>query len=101
MTRRAWISLAVLFTLGAAGLAGADKVLSDEYVTDQVRLKLAGDAVVKGGGLGVVVEKGVVTLTGSVATKEQLERAPKIAKKVKGVKSVVNKITLRDTSPQR
>jgi osmotically-inducible protein OsmY len=96
MNRRAWISLAVLFTLAAAGLTAAPKVLTDEYVTDQVRIKLASDAVVKGGALGITVVNGVVTLTGTVETKEQLERAPKLAKKVKGVKQVISKIALRD-----
>jgi hyperosmotically inducible protein len=61
---------------------------------DQVRVKLAADAVVKGGGLGVDSKAGVVTLSGVVATSKQKDRAAKVASKVKGVKQVVNNIAL-------
>ena len=101
MNRRTCISLVAAFALAAFGLAAAPKILTDNYISDQVRMKLAGDQVVKGGALGVDVKLGVVTLNGTVDTREQLERAPKLAKKVKGVKQVINKIVLRDKNAPR
>ena len=101
MKRRACISLIVLLALAAVGLANAPKILTDDYITDQVRLKLASDQVVKGGALQVVVKQGVTTLSGVVETQEQKERAAKLAKKVKGVKQVVNNIVLRGKPPAR
>jgi len=76
-----------------AGLVlAADKPVSDDVIVDQVRVKLSADAIVKGGGLGVDSKAGVVTLTGTVATEKQKDRAGKVAGKVKGVKQVVNSI---------
>ncbi len=69
--------------------------LNDDMITDQVRIKLANDYVVKGGALLVDVKQGVVTLGGSVEGQKQKERAEKLTKKVKGVKQVINNITLR------
>lgn len=78
-----------------AGLVlAADKPVSDDAISDQVKVKLAADAIVKGGGLGVDTKAGVVTLTGVVATEKQKDRAAKVAGKVKGVKQVVNSITI-------
>ena len=86
------------FLVTACLLAGlvlaADKPVSDDMIVDQVRIKLAGDAIVKGGGLAVDCKAGVVTLTGAVATSKQKDRAAKVAAKVKGVKQVVNNLTV-------
>jgi osmotically-inducible protein OsmY len=57
-------------------------------------LKLASDPDVKGGALDVDVNQGVVTLKGNVSTEKQKAKAAKLAKKVKGVKSVVNEIVV-------
>ena len=85
----------LLMTCLLAGLVlAADKPASDDVIVDQVRVKLAADAVVKGGGLGVDCKAGVVTLTGVVANPKQKDRAAKVAGKVKGVKQVVNNITI-------
>ena len=49
---------------------------------------------------GTVAEPGaeIVTLTGVVETQHQKDKATKLAKKVKGVKNVVNNITLKERS---
>ena len=67
---------------------------SDNLITDQVRIRLAGDADVKGGALEVTVAQGVVTIKGAVETQHAKDKATKLAKKVKGVKQVVNNITV-------
>jgi osmotically-inducible protein OsmY len=70
----------------------ADKPTTDDYINDSVKQKLAADTYVKGGGLTVDVKDGVVTLSGKVAEAKQRDKAERLAKKVHGVKSVVNNI---------
>ena len=72
----------------------ADKPVSDDSIYDYVKRKLANDQVVKGGALEIDVKEGVVTLRGTVETEQQRQRAEKLAKKVKGVKKVINEIKL-------
>jgi hyperosmotically inducible periplasmic protein len=85
---------AVLILLAGVCLA-ADKPVSDDLIVDNVRLKLAMDVDVKGGGLKVDAKQGVVTLSGIVESQNQKDRATRLAKKVKGVKSVVNNIEVK------
>ena len=73
----------------------ATKQVDDNVLYDNVKRKLANDQVVKGGALEVEVKDGAVTLKGSVEYDNQKARAEKIVKKVPGVKSIVNQITVR------
>ena len=73
----------------------ASKPLTDDGIVDQVRIKLSGDAVAKGGGFTVDCKDGVVTLGGVAENSRQRDKAAAVAKKVKGVKQVINNITLR------
>jgi osmotically-inducible protein OsmY len=66
----------------------------DDRIYDQVRQKLSGDADVGGAAIEVTVKDGVVTLSGRVRTEKAKGKAEKIAKKVKGVTSVVNQLKL-------
>jgi hyperosmotically inducible protein len=84
----------ILFLLASVCLA-ASKPISDDAINDNVRLKLASDVDVKGGGLKVDVKEGVVTLAGTVESQMQKDKAGRLAKKVKGVKSVVNNIEVK------
>jgi osmotically-inducible protein OsmY len=88
------LSFLVTACLLAGLVLAADKTTNDDVIVDQVRIRLASDAVVKGGGLGVDCKSGVVTLSGVVANPKQKDRASKVAGKVKGVKQVVNNITI-------
>ena len=90
-------ALVVLLLLAGVCLA-AEKPLTDDAVYNQVRIKLADDPVVKGGGIQVDVKQGVVTLSGTVELEIQREKAVKVAKKVKGVKEVINHIELKNKS---
>ena len=86
-----------LFAIGilAAGLLTAQKAPNgDGEISTKVQLKLAEDTTVKGGGLTVDVQNGVVTLSGKVEKAAQKSKAEKLAKKVSGVKSVVNNIVV-------
>jgi len=69
--------------------------VTDDTITDQVRIKLASDPIVKGGALQVEVKQGVVTLSGAVEMDKQKDKAEKIARKVKGVKQVVNNLEIK------
>lgn len=67
---------------------------ADDRILDQVRMRLATDADVKGGALDVTVVNGVVTIKGRVDTEKGHDRATKLAKKVKGVKEVDNQLVV-------
>jgi hyperosmotically inducible periplasmic protein len=66
----------------------------DDQIDFKVRTRLAGDPDVKGGALDVSVKDGVVVLKGRVDTAKGKNKATKLAKKVKGVKSVDNELTV-------
>jgi osmotically-inducible protein OsmY len=87
-------SLMALILLVSACLA-ADKPVSDDSIYDKVRINLASDIDVKGGNLKVDVKDGVVTLAGNVESPAQRDKAAHIAKKVKGVKKVINNIEVK------
>jgi osmotically-inducible protein OsmY len=84
----------VLFLTLITTAVAASKPVTDDFLVDTIRQKLAADQVVKGGAIEVVVKDGVVTLKGSVEEDKQKNKAEKIAKKVNGVKSVTNQLTI-------
>jgi hyperosmotically inducible protein len=85
--------LIVVATLFALMLpAVAQKKNSDEQIYDQVRMRLANDPDIKGGNLDVDVKNGVVTVKGRVDKERAQQKIEKVAKKVKGVSSVVNQV---------
>jgi osmotically-inducible protein OsmY len=86
MKRREWIGLL------ACGVVLGQKKLDDGYIYDQVRMRLANDADVKGGTLDVDVKGGVVTVRGRVNTEKARAKVEKLVKKVKGVTQVVNEV---------
>lgn len=100
MNFRLLATLAALILAAVLCLA-ADKPLTDGAINDNVRIKLSADADVKGGALQVEVVKGVVTLSGTLDTQRQKDKATKLAKKVKGVKQVVNNIALKEKTASR
>ncbi|HEX4278217.1 MAG TPA: BON domain-containing protein [Bryobacteraceae bacterium] len=91
--KRIVLSLAMFFALIPMASA-ASKPVSDDFLIDTIRQKLAADQVVKGGAIEVVVKNGAVTLSGTVEEDKQKNKAEKIAKKVSGVKSVTNEIKI-------
>jgi osmotically-inducible protein OsmY len=95
MKFRILIAILLAFVLGGATLAEAQKRQeppSDDYLYDLVRRRLASDPVVKGGALDVEVNEGAVTLKGKVELEKQKERATRIVRKIKGVRSVDNQL---------
>lgn len=86
-------SLVLMLTL-LTGAYAAGKPVSDDFIVDSIRQKLAADTVVKGGNIEVSASNGAVVLKGRVEEDKQKSRAEKIAKKIGGVKSVKNEIQL-------
>jgi osmotically-inducible protein OsmY len=84
-----------LLALGVGLFAAPPKQpMTDDMLADKVKMKLAQDQIVKGGGLDIAVKDGVVTLSGKVQSDQQKSKAEKLTKKVAGVKSVDNKIVV-------
>jgi osmotically-inducible protein OsmY len=91
--KRLGLSLVVFLSLLLTAYA-ASKPVTDDFISDTVRQKLAADSLVKGGAIDVEVKEGNVTLKGKVQEQKQKEKAERIAKKVNGVKTVVNEIKI-------
>jgi len=91
-SKRFFPSLALFFLL-LMPVLGA-KPVSDDFINDTVRQHLAADAIVKGGDIDVQVKDGIVTLKGAVHEQKQKDKAERLAKKVAGVKSVVNNLKI-------
>jgi osmotically-inducible protein OsmY len=86
------LSLAVVLT---PLLAQKDKApVSDDVIVDQVRVKIADDSEVGGQPIQVDAHNGVVVLTGKVTNDKLKSKVEKIAKKVKGVTGVDNKLVI-------
>jgi hyperosmotically inducible periplasmic protein len=101
MTLKNCISLLLVLVLAALALPAQKSLqISDDAIYDMVKRKLANDPVVKGGALTVEVKNGGVALRGQLETDRQKERAAKLAKKVKGVRSVDNQIAVATRAPR-
>ncbi len=88
------LSLVLALLLSLAPVFAQKDAASDDRIYNQVRLKLAGDMDVRGGNIDVEVHDGAVTLKGKVEKDKQKSKAEKLAKKVKGVKSVDNQLVV-------
>lgn len=88
------VATLLMAVLLAGVLMAASKPVSDNAISDEVRIKLTSDPVVKGGDLKADVKDGVVTLSGTVTDQQQKDKAKKLAGKVKGVKQVINNIAV-------
>jgi osmotically-inducible protein OsmY len=91
-----FLSLAILFALILTPLlADKDKTpVTDDIIVDQVRVRLADDSELGGQPIQVDAHSGTVLLTGKVTNDKLKEKAEKVAKKVKGVVGVDNKLTV-------
>ncbi|HTS65870.1 MAG TPA: BON domain-containing protein [Candidatus Acidoferrales bacterium] len=94
-------ALLVCLLASAVVLAKDPSKINDDTITDQIKINLANDKVIGAYPFEVNVKDGVVTLSGTADTQHQAARAVSVARKVKGVKSVVNKITLKNEGPKK
>ncbi len=70
----------------------------DWAIEDDVAFNLETDGIVDGFGLGSSVRNGVVTLTGQVNSWYQWSHASDVASRVRGVKSVIDNITVSEAN---
>ena len=78
-------------------LADKDKdkgPVSDDVIVDQVKVKIADDSEIGGQAIQVDSHNGVVVLTGKVTNDKFKAKAEKLAKKVKGVTGVDNRLAI-------
>ncbi|MBP1750246.1 MAG: transport-associated protein [Deltaproteobacteria bacterium] len=101
MRRLFFLSVIALFALallsGCQTPAGrtTGEVIDDAAITTEVKTKLLADDLTKGIAVTVQTFEGTVTLIGAVDTREQINKADQIARGVKGVRKVDNRLTLK------
>lgn len=73
----------------------AGEVVDDQWITTKIKTKLIADPDLKAFQINVDTENGIVTLKGSVGSKDEKEKAMIAAKNTKGVKKVIDKLTVK------
>jgi len=95
-----FLSLALVPPVVSAGTSistaaeSVGKYVDDATITALVKAKLTADKAANFTRIGVETSNNVVSLTGEVDSKDQKERAEKIAKQVDGVKRVDNNLRI-------
>ncbi|MBI4875092.1 MAG: BON domain-containing protein [Acidobacteria bacterium] len=92
------LCLSLSFLVACGSVLLAQKQVSDDEIYDNVRRRLANDPDVKGGTFEVQVEAGVVTIRGTVEKDQFKSKAERLAKKVRGVRKVVNQLQIKTKS---
>ena len=85
---------AILAT-GSALAAGSDQPVTDTAITTGVKAELAKDTSTSATAVHVTTKNGVVSLTGTVKSQAEKEKAEKDARAVKGVQSVDNQLEVK------
>ncbi|MDX2027227.1 MAG: BON domain-containing protein [Alphaproteobacteria bacterium] len=89
-----------VLSMGASSLALSEttgQYIDDATITTKVKTALLAEAPLKSLQIGVETNQGVVELAGTVDTRAQESDAVRVTKQVKGVKSVKNSLTVRET----
>lgn len=74
--------------------------MDDSGVTAKVKAALVDDDAIKSTDISVKTHDGVVTLSGFVATQDQAEKAVAVSQKIEGVKSVSDKLHVKDSTKE-
>ncbi|HEX4481791.1 MAG TPA: BON domain-containing protein [Rudaea sp.] len=93
------ITLGTALALGSAGMTFAADTMStspdkssqpgtDTWITTKVKAELATTKGISSNDISVTTKNGIVTLSGVVASKAQVQKSVAVAKAVKGVHSV-------------
>lgn len=90
------VVLVQFFLAGCASLTGetAGQSVDDTVITSEVKAKLGNEKLVNTTRVSVKTERGVVYLTGAVATADDRAKAVSITKNVKGVHDVVDHLAI-------
>ena len=103
MNARNWIAalaLGALTAVPAAAQTSSAAKVDDSTIKSRVETRLKNDASLKGDHIVVSVDKGVVTLSGTVHSDAQKDRAKELAK-VSGVTDVDSKLDVESTGPSK
>ena len=101
MNARNWIAalaLGALTAVPAAAQTSSAAKVDDSAIKSRVETRLKNDASLKGDHIVVSVDKGVVTLSGTVHSDAQKDRAKELAK-VSGVTDVDSKLDVESAGP--
>ena len=79
----------------AIGASRAERLASSAALTAKIKSKMALDDTIEALRIDVDTSGGVVTLTGTVDSPAQRERALQLARETDGVTSVVDRLTVR------
>jgi hyperosmotically inducible protein len=78
-----------------SGKSSVRTLVDDSILTTKIKAGMLADPGVKATEVSVETNSGEVTLSGAVSSHPEMEEAERIAKSVSGVKTVVNKLTLK------
>lgn len=93
-----FLALSLMTVAGCASTSkqsGTGEYVDDSVITTKVKAMLFDEPNLRSGQINVETFKGVVQLSGFVATRDDINRAVEIARSVKGVESVKNDMRLR------
>lgn len=80
---------------GASTSGSAERAIDDSVITTKAKSALLADTTVKGTDINVETNRGIVSLSGMVDNDRQRDRAASIVRGIDGVKSVENKMTVK------
>jgi len=89
--------------LGSMGCAatksheGTGEYIDDSAITTKVKAAILGEPGLKSAEINVETFKGVVQLSGFVSSRDDINKAVKVARDVNGVKSVTNNMQLKSS----
>lgn len=75
--------------------SGTGEYIDDTVITTKVKTAIFNESTLKSSEINVETYKGVVQLSGFVNSREDIDTAVRVAREVKGVKSVTNDMELR------
>jgi hyperosmotically inducible protein len=84
----------------AAFAESAGQYIDDATITTRVKAAILANPQLKVSQVSVTTDHGAVQLSGTVDTKAQDSEAVRVTKEVDGVKSVMDKLTVRATQEQ-
>jgi hypothetical protein len=90
------VAICVILGSGCLLQAAPKEQPSDELIYDHVIRKLVNDRELKTNQLKVTVEDAIVTVAGEVASEKLRRRVSKVVKGTRGVKKVINEVTVRE-----
>jgi osmotically-inducible protein OsmY len=79
----------------AEGTNEAQRLAADAAITARIKSKMALDEIVEAADLDVDTDNGIVTVSGTVASAAERDRALQLARETQGVSSVVDRLSVR------